>query len=160
MANATRFAANVLPMIREVQAADPEPRDVVLRTTVPTISNDVDFFPGIKLKWDVGHLITTPPVPEGCSASSLTWAGIYNTYLWIDPKKRIAAVFMTRCCRSPASACCASTGSSSVASTRRPRCRPHKPVFLREQVSLLPLSPTGIAFLKKSAKFRSRFSRS
>jgi len=32
--------------------------------------------------------------------------------------------------------------------------------FLREQVSLLPLSPTGIALLKKSAKFRSRFSRS
>jgi methyl acetate hydrolase len=35
-------------------------------------------------------------VPEGRSAGSLTWAGIYNTYYWIDPKKRIAAVFMTQ----------------------------------------------------------------
>jgi methyl acetate hydrolase len=73
------------------------PIDVgVLRTTAPTISNDVDFFPGIKLKWGFGHMITTQPVPEGRSAGSLTWAGIYNTYYWIDPKKRIAAVFMTQ----------------------------------------------------------------
>ena len=68
----------------------------VLRTTVPAVSNDVDFFPGIKLKWGFGHMITTQPVPEGRSAGSLTWAGIYNTYYWIDPKKRIAAVFMTQ----------------------------------------------------------------
>jgi CubicO group peptidase (beta-lactamase class C family) len=68
----------------------------VLRTTVPAVSRDVDFFPGTKLKWGFGHMITTQPVPEGRSAGSLTWAGIYNTYYWIDPKKRIAAVFMTQ----------------------------------------------------------------
>jgi methyl acetate hydrolase len=68
----------------------------VLRTTAPAVSNDVDFFPGSKLKWGFGHMITTQPVPEGRSAGSLTWAGIYNTYYWIDPKKRIAAVFMTQ----------------------------------------------------------------
>jgi len=68
----------------------------VLRTTVPAVSNDVDFFPGIKLKWGFGHMITTRPVPEGRSAGSLTWAGIHNTYNWLDPKKRIAAVFTTQ----------------------------------------------------------------
>ncbi len=68
----------------------------VLRTTAPAVSNDVDFFPGIKQKWGFGHMITTDPVPEGRSSGSLTWAGIYNTYYWIDPKKRIAAVFMTQ----------------------------------------------------------------
>jgi methyl acetate hydrolase len=68
----------------------------VLHTTVPAISNDVNFFPGSKLKWGFGHMITMEPVPEGRSAGSLTWAGIYNTYYWIDPKKRIAAVFMTQ----------------------------------------------------------------
>jgi methyl acetate hydrolase len=41
-------------------------------------------------------MITTQPVPEGRSAGSLTWAGIYNSYYWSDPKKRIAAVFMTQ----------------------------------------------------------------
>jgi methyl acetate hydrolase len=68
----------------------------VLRTTAPAVSNDVDFFPGIKQKWGFGHMITTGPVPEGRNSGSLTWAGIYNTYYWIDPKKRIAAVFMTQ----------------------------------------------------------------
>ena len=68
----------------------------VLRTTAPAVSNDVDFFPGNKLKWGFGHMITTETVPEGRSAGSLTWAGIYNTYYWIDPKKHIAAVFMTQ----------------------------------------------------------------
>jgi methyl acetate hydrolase len=68
----------------------------VLRTTAPGVSSDVNFFPGIKLKWGFGHMITMEPVPEGRSAGSLTWAGIYNTYYWIDPKNRLAAVFMTQ----------------------------------------------------------------
>jgi len=68
----------------------------VLRTTAPAVSDDVNFFPGTKLKWGFGHMITTEQVPEGRSGGSLTWAGIYNTYYWIDPKKRIAAVFMTQ----------------------------------------------------------------
>jgi methyl acetate hydrolase len=41
-------------------------------------------------------MITRQPVPEGRSAGSLTWAGIYNTYYWLDPKKCIAAMFMTQ----------------------------------------------------------------
>ena len=68
----------------------------VLRTTSPTVSNNVDFFPGISLKWGFGHMINMQPVPGGRSAGSLTWAGLLNTYYWIDPGKRIAAVFMTQ----------------------------------------------------------------
>jgi methyl acetate hydrolase len=68
----------------------------ILKTTAPGLSNDVDFFPGISLKWGFGHMINMAPVPEGRSAGSLTWAGLYNTYYWIDPRRRIAAVFMTQ----------------------------------------------------------------
>jgi methyl acetate hydrolase len=68
----------------------------VLRTTAPTVSNNVDFFPGISLKWGFGHMINMQPVPGGRSTGSLTWAGLLNTYYWIDPGKRIAAVFMTQ----------------------------------------------------------------
>ena len=39
-----------------------------------TVSNDVDFFPGIKLKWGFGHMITAQSVPEGRGAGSLTGA--------------------------------------------------------------------------------------
>ena len=68
----------------------------VLRTTAPALSNDVDFFPGISLKWGFGHMINMQAGPDGRSAGSLTWGGLFNTYYWIDPRRRIAAVFMTQ----------------------------------------------------------------
>lgn len=66
----------------------------ILRTTNPTLSNDVDFFPGIQLRWGLGHMINTAAVPGGRKAGSLTWAGLLNTYYWVDPATRIAAVMM------------------------------------------------------------------
>ena len=68
----------------------------VLKTTTPALSNDVDFFPGISLKWGLGHMINVQPIPDGRSAGSMTWGGLLNTYYWIDPGRRIAAVFMTQ----------------------------------------------------------------
>jgi methyl acetate hydrolase len=68
----------------------------VLRTTSPSLSNDVDLCPGVSLKWGFGHLINMEAVAHGRSAGSLTWGGLFNTYYWIDPGKRIAAVFMTQ----------------------------------------------------------------
>ena len=68
----------------------------VLKTTAPALSNDVDLCPGIRLKWGFGHLINTQAVPGGRSAGSLSWGGLFNTYYWIDPEKRVAAVFMTQ----------------------------------------------------------------
>jgi hypothetical protein len=41
-------------------------------------------------------MINMEPVPDGRSAGSLTWAGLLNTYYWIDPTKHVAAVFMTQ----------------------------------------------------------------
>lgn len=67
-----------------------------LKTTAPSLSNDVELFPGIPCKWGFGHMITTQQVPGGRSAGSLTWAGLFNTFYWIDPQRRIAAVFMTQ----------------------------------------------------------------
>jgi CubicO group peptidase (beta-lactamase class C family) len=68
----------------------------VLKTTVSALSNDVDFFPGSSLKWGFGHMINMQAVPDGRSAGSLTWGGLFNTYYWIDPGRRVAAVFMTQ----------------------------------------------------------------
>ena len=66
----------------------------ILRTENPALSNDVDFFPGVRLRWGLGHMINVDAVPDGRSAGSLTWAGLFNTYYWIDPTKRIAGVIM------------------------------------------------------------------
>jgi methyl acetate hydrolase len=66
----------------------------ILKTTNPHLSNDVDFFPGVRLRWGFGHMINLDPVRYGRKAGSLTWAGLYNTYYWIDPTSGIAAVIM------------------------------------------------------------------
>jgi CubicO group peptidase (beta-lactamase class C family) len=66
----------------------------ILTTTNPSLSNDVNFFPGIHLRWGLGGMINIDPVPGGRRAGSLTWAGLFNTYFWIDPTMRIAGVIM------------------------------------------------------------------
>ena len=68
----------------------------IMKTAMPELSNDVDFFPGIACKWGLGYMINTQPGPAGRSAGSLTWAGIYNSYYWIDPQKRVAGVILTQ----------------------------------------------------------------
>ncbi|HEY1545934.1 MAG TPA: serine hydrolase domain-containing protein [Xanthobacteraceae bacterium] len=68
----------------------------VLKTTNPKLSNDVDLFPGSGLKWGFGHMINMQAIAGGRSAGSLTWGGLFNTYYWIDPGKRVAAVFLTQ----------------------------------------------------------------
>jgi CubicO group peptidase (beta-lactamase class C family) len=66
----------------------------IMKTTNPALSNDVDFFPGLRLRWGLGHMINVDPVREGRAAGSVTWAGLLNTYYWIDPATRIAGVIM------------------------------------------------------------------
>ena len=66
------------------------------KTTNPQFTNDLDLFPGIPCRWGLGYMINTLPGPNGRSAGSLTWGGIFNTYYWLDPQKRIAGVFLTQ----------------------------------------------------------------
>jgi len=66
----------------------------ILKTTNPALSNDVDFFPGVRLRWGLGHMINLDPVEAGRKTGSLTWAGLYNTYYWMDPASGIAGVIM------------------------------------------------------------------
>jgi CubicO group peptidase (beta-lactamase class C family) len=65
-----------------------------MKTTSPGLSNDIDFFPGVRLRWAFGHMTNLDPVKDGRKAGSLTWAGLYNTYYWIDPATNVAGVIM------------------------------------------------------------------
>jgi len=66
----------------------------IMKSTNPALSIDVDFFPGLRKRWAFGHMITLDPVKDGRRAGSLTWAGLLNTYYWIDPASRMAGVIM------------------------------------------------------------------
>jgi CubicO group peptidase (beta-lactamase class C family) len=65
-----------------------------MRSAVPTRSNDCELFPGMVKKWGLGFLINTEAVPGARSAGSLTWAGLFNTYFWLDPTRKVAGVIL------------------------------------------------------------------
>jgi CubicO group peptidase (beta-lactamase class C family) len=65
-----------------------------LKTQSPELSSDVDVHPGAVDKWGLGFLINTVAYPGGRAAGSLAWAGIDNTFYWIDPKRQLCAVLM------------------------------------------------------------------
>ena len=66
----------------------------MLKSANPALAREVDFFPGMVKKWGLSFLINTEEAPTGRAAGSLAWAGIHNTFFWIDPTKRVAAVLM------------------------------------------------------------------
>src|SRR5438093_1997459 len=68
----------------------------VLRSTAPTLSNDVELFPRMPKGWGLSFLINTQPAPTGRAAGSLAWAGLANTYFWIDRAKRVCGVFLSQ----------------------------------------------------------------
>jgi methyl acetate hydrolase len=65
-----------------------------LTSYMPPLSNDVDFFPDIAKKWGLSFLITTAKTPEGRGPGSLAWAGLANTYYWIDPSRDVTGVIL------------------------------------------------------------------
>jgi len=65
-----------------------------MTTAAPIYTNDVDLFPGMVKKWGLSFLINTAKTPEGRSANSLFWAGLANTYFWIDPARNVSGVIL------------------------------------------------------------------
>lgn len=65
-----------------------------LKTMIPARSSEVNIHPGAVDKWGLGFLINNTAYQGGRAAGSLAWAGIWNTFYWIDPKSGISAVIM------------------------------------------------------------------
>ncbi|WP_156255716.1 serine hydrolase domain-containing protein [Sandarakinorhabdus oryzae] len=63
-----------------------------LTTNQPGFSSEFDLFPTMDCGFGLGFLINPEPGPDGRAAGSLAWAGIANSYYWIDPENDIAAV--------------------------------------------------------------------
>jgi CubicO group peptidase (beta-lactamase class C family) len=65
-----------------------------MTTAAPMYTNDVDLFPDQAKKWGLSFLINTAKTPEGRSPQSLFWAGLANTYYWIDPSRDVTGVIL------------------------------------------------------------------
>jgi methyl acetate hydrolase len=65
-----------------------------MTSAVPFATNDVDLYPDMAKKWGLSFLINTERTPEGRSPGSLAWAGLANTYYWIDPARDVTGVIL------------------------------------------------------------------
>ena len=65
-----------------------------LASAIAVYTNDVDLYPDMVKKWGLSFLINTAKTPEGRSAGSLAWAGLANTYFWIDPARDVTGVIL------------------------------------------------------------------
>jgi len=63
-------------------------------SALPDFTNDIDLYPDMAKKWGLSFLINTAKTAEGRSPGSLAWAGLANTYYWIDPARDITGVIL------------------------------------------------------------------
>jgi methyl acetate hydrolase len=68
----------------------------IMKTELPARSNDVDFFPGAPIRWGLGYMLNMQPGPNGRSGGTVSWGGIFNTYYWLDPVRRVTGLIMTQ----------------------------------------------------------------
>src|SRR5262249_38734887 len=50
----------------------------VLKAELRNLSNDVDFFPGADIRWGYGYMLNLQPGPNGRSAGTVSWGGLFN----------------------------------------------------------------------------------
>ena len=63
------------------------------KTSIPSLSNDGEFDPGIKKTWAYTFQRNEEPTATGRPAGSLMWAGLGNLFYWIDRKNGIGGYF-------------------------------------------------------------------
>jgi methyl acetate hydrolase len=68
----------------------------ILKTNAPLMTEDVDFFPGAAVRWGLGYMLNLEPGPNGRSAGTVSWAGLFNTYYWLDPVRRVTGLILTQ----------------------------------------------------------------
>ena len=67
-----------------------------LPSQVPERACDFELFPGMKVRWGLAYMLNLAPGPNGRSAMSGSWAGIFNSYYWLDPSRRVAGVILSQ----------------------------------------------------------------
>ena len=65
-------------------------------TSIPSLSNDGEFFPGLPKSWAYTFLVNDAPTPSGRPAGSLMWAGLANLFYWIDRQSGVGGFWGTQ----------------------------------------------------------------
>ena len=71
------------------------PLPEMMKSAVPDLSNDVPGLP-VPQNWGLGFHLTQADLPGMRSRGTADWAGLFNSYYWIDRNKGIGGVLMTQ----------------------------------------------------------------
>ncbi|MEZ5529396.1 MAG: serine hydrolase domain-containing protein [Porticoccaceae bacterium] len=65
-------------------------------SSIPALSNDGEFFPGLKKSWAYTFQLNEEPTPSGRPAGQLMWAGLANLFYWIDRQNGIGGMWASQ----------------------------------------------------------------
>ena len=71
-------------------------RVVALPAVIPDLTNEAAFFPGIEKSWGLTFQINEEPLPTGRPAGGLMWAGLANSFFWIDMANQVAGAYISQ----------------------------------------------------------------
>lgn len=74
----------------------PPQKVTMLPGVIPSLSNDAEFFPGQPKDWSYTFMVNSEDAPTGRPAGSIGWAGLANSYYWIDRKNGIGGYWATQ----------------------------------------------------------------
>jgi methyl acetate hydrolase len=63
---------------------------------VPQLATDRAVLPGAPDKFGLGFALNTKTADTPRGANTMSWAGLYNTFFWIDRERQVGAVLMTQ----------------------------------------------------------------
>lgn len=67
-----------------------------LVSAAPQFSNDAEFFPGDPKSWGLTFQINEVPGPSGRPAGTLMWAGLANSFYWIDRHNGVGGAYLSQ----------------------------------------------------------------
>jgi methyl acetate hydrolase len=88
------LSAKSVEMMSQNQIGESVVRPV--ESLIPQLATDGAMLPGSASKFGLGFAINTQPLESGRGANTMSWAGIFNTFFWIDRRQQVAAVLMSQ----------------------------------------------------------------
>ncbi|WP_095588079.1 serine hydrolase domain-containing protein [Actibacterium ureilyticum] len=74
----------------------PPQKVTMLPGVIPSLSNDAEFFPGLAKDWSYTFMVNVETAPTGRPAGAIGWAGLANSFYWIDRKNGFGGYWATQ----------------------------------------------------------------
>ena len=68
----------------------------MLPGVIASLSNDAEFFPGQSKSWALSFMVNDEKAPTGRPAGALGWAGLANSFFWIDRRNGYGGYWATQ----------------------------------------------------------------